>query len=62
MSTNKFEFELLFGIVKWLCSSFIDSIFFFFFFRKLINLLNFNKNEDNMFYVSQLDRVSMEKK
>ncbi|EFN87531.1 cytochrome b5 reductase 4 isoform X2 [Harpegnathos saltator] len=29
---------------------------------KLINLLNFNKDEDNMFYVSQLDKVSMEKK
>ncbi|XP_014468818.1 PREDICTED: cytochrome b5 reductase 4 isoform X2 [Dinoponera quadriceps] len=28
----------------------------------LINLLNFNKDEDNMFYVSQLDKVSMEKK
>ncbi|KYN30574.1 Cytochrome b5 reductase 4 [Trachymyrmex septentrionalis] len=29
---------------------------------KLINLLNFNKDEDNMFYVAQLDRVSAEKK
>ncbi|KYN07523.1 Cytochrome b5 reductase 4 [Cyphomyrmex costatus] len=29
---------------------------------KLINLLNFNKDEDNMFYVSQLDKVSSEKK
>lgn len=28
----------------------------------LINLLNFNKNEDNMFYVTQLDKVSAEKK
>ncbi|XP_072744852.1 cytochrome b5 reductase 4 isoform X2 [Anoplolepis gracilipes] len=28
----------------------------------LINLLNFNKNEDNMFYVAQLDKVSTEKK
>ncbi|XP_070156131.1 cytochrome b5 reductase 4 isoform X2 [Polyergus mexicanus] len=28
----------------------------------LINLLNFNKNEDNMFYVAQLDKVSAEKK
>ncbi|XP_020285795.1 cytochrome b5 reductase 4 isoform X2 [Pseudomyrmex gracilis] len=29
---------------------------------KLINLLNFNKDEDNMFYVAQLDKVSAEKK
>ncbi|XP_025988239.1 cytochrome b5 reductase 4 isoform X2 [Solenopsis invicta] len=29
---------------------------------KLINLLNFNKDEDNMFYVAQLDKVSTEKK
>nr|XP_012235216.1 PREDICTED: cytochrome b5 reductase 4 isoform X1 [Linepithema humile]XP_012235225.1 PREDICTED: cytochrome b5 reductase 4 isoform X1 [Linepithema humile] len=29
---------------------------------KLINLLNFNKDEENMFYVAQLDRVSAEKK
>ncbi|KAL6448132.1 hypothetical protein ACFW04_000269 [Cataglyphis niger] len=28
----------------------------------LINLLNFNKDEDNMFYVAQLDKVSTEKK
>ncbi|KAH0954678.1 hypothetical protein HN011_005271 [Eciton burchellii] len=28
---------------------------------KLINLLNFNKDEDNMFYVTQLDKVSTEK-
>ncbi|XP_011695461.1 PREDICTED: cytochrome b5 reductase 4 isoform X3 [Wasmannia auropunctata] len=29
---------------------------------KLINLLNFNKDEDNMFYVAQLEKVSAEKK
>ncbi|XP_011631411.1 cytochrome b5 reductase 4 isoform X2 [Pogonomyrmex barbatus] len=29
---------------------------------KLINLLNFNKDEDNMFYVAQLDKVSTEEK
>lgn len=29
---------------------------------KLINLLNFNKNEDNIFYVAQLDKVAAEKK
>ncbi|XP_043254510.1 cytochrome b5 reductase 4 isoform X1 [Colletes gigas] len=29
---------------------------------KTINLLNFNKDEDNMFYVAQLDKVSAEKK
>ncbi|TGZ49629.1 cytochrome b5 reductase 4 isoform X1 [Temnothorax longispinosus] len=29
---------------------------------KLINLLNFNKDEDNMFYVAQLDKVAAEKK
>lgn len=28
----------------------------------LINLLNFNKDEDNMFYVTQLDKASAEKK
>ncbi|XP_053987077.1 cytochrome b5 reductase 4 isoform X1 [Hylaeus volcanicus] len=29
---------------------------------KTINLLNFNKDEDNMFYVAQLDKVSAENK
>ncbi|XP_076232364.1 cytochrome b5 reductase 4 isoform X2 [Calliopsis andreniformis] len=29
---------------------------------KTINLLNFNKDEDNMFYVAQLDTVSVDKK
>lgn len=30
--------------------------------RKLINLLNFNKDEDNMFYVAQLEKACVEKK
>ncbi|CAK9812009.1 Cytochrome b5 reductase 4 [Anthophora quadrimaculata] len=29
---------------------------------KIINLLNFNKDEDNMFYVAQLEKVSADKK